>query len=196
MGEASGTGPRISPTRTHATWKPGVSDDPLPFFRCRACASTFVALDGATGPRVDRSLRRAEAALPYAVNEFAPSCCGEPMERLEPAKEGGQGSFELLCKVVGGFDANALQVRWKSEDGRDPRWIALKTFTGMQVAYVLPGKRPPVTFALADEDAYAYCDEDPCRVCTFRCKSGFQLYAYVDGLGLLACPVHDRALTR
>ena len=99
--------------------------------------------------------------------------------------------------VVGGFDQNALRVFWKvREDGCEPRWIALKTFTGMQLKYVLPGKRPPLVFALGDEDAYAYCDEDPCVSCTFHCKRGFELYAYVERVGLVAQSVHREAVTR
>ena len=45
---------------------------------------------------------------------------------------------------------------------RDSRWFGLKTFTGMQHKYVTPKKWPPVVFALADEDAFAYCDKNPC----------------------------------
>ena len=60
-----------------------------------------------------------------------------------------------------------------------------ETFTGMQHKYVTPKKWPPVVFALADEDAFAYCDKNPCVQCTFRCKREFEIYAYVENIGMV-----------
>ena len=117
--------------------------------------------------------------------------------RRGPAALGRREAAQLSYDVVGGFDANALRGFWKvREAGCEPRWFALKAFTGMQLKYVLPGKRAPIVFALGDEDAYAYCDEDPCVGCTFRCKRGFELYAYVEKIGLVAQSVHREAVTR
>ena len=126
------------------------------------------------------------------------AACGGSLERLAAASAADRAdSIELSYDVVGGFDANALRVFWKvREAGCEPRWFALKAFTGMQLKYVLPGKRAPIVFALGDEDAYAYCDEDPCVGCTFRCKRGFELYAYVEKIGLVAQSVHREAVTR
>lgn len=50
-------------------------------------------------------------------------------------------------------------------------------------------KWPPIVFALADEDAFAYCDKNPCVECTFRCKRGMEIYAYVDNIGLVILPL-------
>ena len=135
--------------------------------------------------------------LPYAPAPD-PAACGGFLERLPAASAADcADSIELSYDVVGGFDANALRVFWKvREAGCEPRWFALKAFTGMQLKYVLPGKRAPIVFALGDEDAYAYCDEDPCVGCTFRCKRGFELYAYVEKIGLVAQSVHREAVTR
>ena len=56
-----------------------------------------------------------------------------------------------------------MECSWRISDDRFRiQWIALKTFTGSQLKYVLPKKRSPLLFALADEDAYVYCDKDVC----------------------------------
>ena len=44
-------------------------------------------------------------------------------------------------------------------------------------------------FGCADEDAFAYCDKNPCVECTFRCKRGMEIYAYVENLGLVVMPL-------
>lgn len=184
----------VSPTRTKATWKPGVSDDSIPFFRCASCGAVVQGLDGVNGPTFSGLVRRPDAKLPYATNDFAPTCCGAPMEPLAKTSAEAGSAISLRYEIVGGFDMNTMRVFWTSTDGRRPSWIALKTFTGSQLKYVLLEKQPPIVFAFADEDAYAYCDEDPCVCCTFHCKRGFELYAYVEGAGLLAFPVHREEL--
>ena len=187
----------LSPTRTRATWKPGVFDEPIPFYGCNGCAAVFVGVDGGEGPQLTGGGRRPTIELPYAPAPDASACAGS-LARLAAADAAScADAIELSYDVVGGFDQNALRVFWKMrEDGCEPRWIALKTFTGMQIKYVLPGKRPPLVFALGDEDAYAYCDEDPCVSCTFHCKRGFELYAYVERVGLVVQSVHREAVTR
>ena len=59
----------------------------------------------------------------------------------------------------------------------------------------MPKKRSPLVFALADEDAYAYCDEDPCLECIFMCKRGFVFLAYVEGFGLVRLPLERAVAT-
>jgi hypothetical protein len=73
--------------------------------------------------------------------------------------------------------------------GRHPEWIYLKTFTGGYLKYVMEGKHSPMVFALADTDAFCYCDEDPCLECVFRCKRGFIIYVYDRQTGLVAVPL-------
>lgn len=46
-----------------------------------------------------------------------------------------------------------------------------------------------MVFALADTDAFAYCDEDPCLECVFRCKRGFVIYIYEEETGLVEIPL-------
>ena len=62
---------------------------------------------------------------------------------------------------TGGYNDNAVRVSWKMKPyGRHPEWIYLKTFTGGYLKYVMEGKHSPMVFALADTDAFCYCDED------------------------------------
>ncbi|MFR1640014.1 MAG: hypothetical protein ACLSVD_13165 [Eggerthellaceae bacterium] len=76
-----------------------------------------------------------------------------------------------------------MECSWRISDDRFRiQWIALKTFTGSQLKYVLPKKRSPLLFALADEDAYVYCDKDVCLECTFMCKRGFVFYVGVEDM--------------
>lgn len=194
--EGANTFSKVSPTRTKATWKPGITNDPIPFFRCSTCGAIVCGLDGVNGIEQGGGLeRRPDAKLPYASNTFSPSCCGTPMEMINNTSTHTAEELGLTYKMVGGFDINAMRVSWKF-GGPAPRWVALKTFTGMQMKYVLPKKNPPLVFAFGDEDAYAYCDEDPCVNCTFHCKRGFEIYAYYEDAGLICIPVHQEDLLR
>ena len=123
----------------------------------------------------------------------SPRRVAAPPWSLSPAQRPKRARLSS-SDIVGGFDENALRVYWTSNEGAAPRWIALKTFMGSQLKYVMPDKQPPLVFALGDEDAYAYCDEDPCVCCTFHCKRGFEIYAYVDGIGLVSMPIHREDL--
>jgi hypothetical protein len=105
------------------------------------------------------------------------------MERLIPLPlEDAAHEVSLDYKIVGGYNQNAIQIFWKEQR---PEWILLKTFTGSYIKYVTKKKVPPMVFAMADEDAYVYCDEQVCLQCVFRCKRGFLAYAYFKNIGLV-----------
>lgn len=216
-----------SPTRTKAPWKPRVEGaDPrfLPFdgetllvldtgrdAAYREPGRSPVAVlpyqvgcgeeaFGGGGEGAAEAAKGREEAADAAVtglgeNREGVTGLGEALPFLAPDQL--PAGVELAYAIVGGYDANAVEVRWRiakgtaGPDGRSVtlRWVMLKTFTGLQVKYPLPGKRPPLVFALADEDAYVYCDEPTCRECTFRCKQGFVLYAAFDGLGIVRLPL-------
>lgn len=109
------------------------------------------------------------------------------MKRLE-GKAPSEVSDEVLIdyKITGGYNENAVEVFWKiKNETMAIEWIYLKTFTGGQLKYVTNPKKTSFVFALADEDSYVYCDEDPCLECTFRCKRGFEIYAHIKGKGLV-----------
>lgn len=94
-------------------------------------------------------------------------------------------------RIVGGFNDNAIEVSWKIVEEKEHdsiEWIYIKTFTGGQLKYVTNPTKTSFIFALADEDAYVYCDEDPCLECTFRCKRGFEIYAYLKS-SLIKIPI-------
>lgn len=145
--------------------KPSVQKRTPKFYCCRECAKTAASYDTLSCP---------------------PKCCEKSMEEIEPRQlMPGEEGFDY--QIIGGYDQNGIQVYWPEE--YCPEWIWLHTFSGGQLKFVPEGKVPPVTFALAEEDAYAYCDEDPCLECVFRCKKGFLLYFYVPEMGLLTMPM-------
>lgn len=115
------------------------------------------------------------------------SCCGMELCRLEANKNPNSHKiFSIDYKITGGYNDNAVQVFWTAENSTEkPEWIFLKTFTGGYMKYIFDKKRQPMVFALADMDAFAYCDKDPCLECTFRCKRGFVIYVYSDQAGLI-----------
>lgn len=202
--------PLASPTRSKATWKPRMATPPLPFFRIEG----GVALGIDDGGCITRTgdTRCPEIVLPYAfgnsggsgtggtVGQIRASDDGNTDERLLGADARMNTLAEEACadaatfsiRMIGGFEGNALEVRWtEHEKATCIRWLVLKTYTGMQVRYIMPDTRQPIVFALAGDDAYAYCDKDPCEDCTFHCKRGFELYAGIEGRGIVTIPVHE-----
>ena len=178
----------FSPTRTHATWKPRVSSAHLPYYRCSECGAVLAGIDGNVEITCTNDGERSLLfEPPYGHVDFKPNCCGKPMERIELVNAADvEDRFKLTYQILGGMNNNCINVNWRSIDSTcKPRWFGLKTFTGMQHKYVTPKKWPPVVFALADEDAFAYCDKNPCVQCTFRCKREFEIYAYVENIGMV-----------
>lgn len=161
----------FGPRRSREPKKPKVLGPKLIFYYCGHCGSVFQA----------SSLR--EGAIPM--------CCNERMVPLE-AKDPLDVSDEVFIdyKIKGGYNENVVEVFWKiKKDDICIEWIYLKTFTGGQLKYVTNSKKTSFVFALADEDAYVYCDEDPCLECTFRCKREFEIYVHIKGMGLIKIPL-------
>ncbi|MEG0322453.1 MAG: hypothetical protein RR547_02050 [Raoultibacter sp.] len=187
-----------SPTRAKTTGKPRVARTPLPFFSQPADESTdarpqfLLGIDDGSDIVLHGDMRSPEAELPYAFSAI------EPLDGLTTARVNTANALELAetieftVKMVGGFNTNALEVRWKmlTED-LHIRWFALKTFTGVQVRYILPSTRQPLVFGLAGDDAYAYCDKDPCKDCMFHCKRGFELSVCLNDSGIYTIPIHE-----
>ena len=187
-----------SPTRTKATWKPRIDEGDPSFFEVQEV--TMVALGGAEPGSFREPGRAPVAEMPYQGRDGLAEALGRaPMALLE-ADEVPEG-VQVSYRIVGGYDTNAVEVRWalpadgRGADGQPLQlsWVMLKTFTGLQVKYPLPGKRCPLVFALADEDAYVYCNEPVCKECTFRCKQGFVIYAAIAGLGIVKVPLSPNA---
>ncbi|MEE0705949.1 MAG: hypothetical protein UCH28_06145 [Adlercreutzia sp.] len=182
-----------SPTRTKATWKPRIDEGDPSFMRVGD--ATAVVLDRGQAARFREPGRSPVAELPYqgASTPFPDTSTALPLLEGDAVPAG----LSLAYRIVGGYDANAVEVSWSipaalAEAAERPVrlvWVMLKTFTGLQVKYPLPGKRGPVVFALADEDAYVYCDEPVCKECTFRCKQGMVLYGAFEGAGIVRQPL-------
>ena len=172
-------------TRTRATWKPRVDEEDLAFLQCPSCGLVMQVVSADRRAELVGPVRNPQAILPYQrIEPTLCSCCGAVLTRapyvgLEELPEG----VSLDYRILGGFNNNAVECSWELDAHRYAiRWVGLKTFTGTQLKYVLPKKRSPLLFALAEEDAYAYCDESPCLECTFMCKRGFVLYAGIEDL--------------
>ena len=165
---------QIGPRRYLASAKPQIDRPPLSFFRCVSCGAVL------------------RGTLPEGSG-CKLSCCGQNCEKLVPISAEAQSEGRTLSyDIVGGLNENCMRVFWQ---GKNPDWLYLETFTGGQQMFLKSKKRPPAVFALSGEDAYAYCDKDPCIKCSFRCKNGFVLYAYFEGEGLYSLPINQIAAT-
>lgn len=158
---------RVGPCRYLAASKPRKTRPDVNFYRCRRCGRLLAGWPAPGGGDLQ--------------------CCGETMERLEPVPAAELPEpRQLNYEILGGPNENAVRAVWT---GPPPDWLYLETFRGGQ--YLEPGPRDRrAVFALAGEDAYAYCDKDPCEECGFRCKNGFVLYGWWPDTGLTALPLN------
>lgn len=165
---------KFGPRRCRDTRKPREQECPdVVFYRCEICGALFPV----TGSQ--------------ALEEKEIQCCGEKAVRLIPKeREEVSDIIKVDYQITGGYNDNAVRVSWKMGSfKKHPEWIYLKTFTGGYLKYINDAKRSPLVFALADTDAFAYCDEDPCLECVFRCKRGFIIYVYEKEAGLIQVPL-------
>ncbi|NPD31534.1 hypothetical protein HLV37_06660 [Eggerthellaceae bacterium zg-1084] len=189
---------KFSITRCRATWKPRVSDADIPFFRCSTCGLIVQGIEQREAASTREPGRNPLNIPPYSHVTSTPSCCGGPMEEIpcweaENAPEG----FRIDYQIVGGYNENCIRIDWTpSNEGEKPRWIALKTFTGLQLKYVYPSSKKSFLFALAQDDAYVYCDKNPCLECVFMCKRGFIAYAYLESTGVIRVPLERASASR
>lgn len=143
-----GAGGFVNPLRCKVSRRPGKLLAELHFFLCPSCGRLLWEL----GPA-----------------EQSPSCCGRGLEELCPLPAPPRYSYEIR----GGFDNNAVLLFW---EGEPPRWAGLQTFTGFYAKIAGEGKKAPLVFPLADEDAYVYCGRQQCAKCLYACKKGCALY--------------------
>lgn len=166
----------FGPLRSRAARKPWPECPDIAIYRCNRCGKLYQGLG-------------------YDMPAQEPVCCDAFMEWLKPLQVGNVlPEINVDYKIVGGFNQSAVQVFWETKQPEDkPEWVLLKTFTGSYIKYVTSGKRPPMVFPLADEDAYVYCDRSTCQECVFRCKRGFIIYLYTKTRGLLEVPLEKMA---
>lgn len=180
-------GTETSPTRSRAAWKPRIADAPLPFLELSAHAIAL-GIDDGEDVVVSDDMRSPIVTPPY---RFADGTGDVGRAGVIDAAD-CVDAIGFSVRMIGGLDSNALEVSWQIADpALSMRWIVLKTFSGMQLRYLKRNERQTVRFALAGDDAYAYCDKDPCEDCTFHCKRGFVLYGCVEGIGIVEVPVHE-----
>ena len=162
----------FGPRRTRATTKPRIICPPVIFYLCSHCG-------------------RQVQLISLEPDQNQVSCCGSPMDVLVPkGKEEVKDRIRLDYKITGGYNNNAVSVSFQSlKQNVRPLWMYLKTFTGGYLRYLDIKKRSPLIFPLADEDAYVYCDQDPCLECTFQCKRGYVIYCYLGEEGLIEIPL-------
>lgn len=179
----------FSITRTRASFKPRVSEEDLPLF-IDSAGNTLVGIKGDADVELTDRPPIEVRHLPYA-NLNVPKDAGEitiaGMKLLSEADL--PEKMELDYQINGGFNNNCIIVTWDDTAEHPLEWVLMKTFTGSQMKYALPKKRNRMVFALADEDAFVYCNKEPCVECGFRCKNGFVLYASFNGLGIVRKPV-------
>lgn len=178
----------FSITRTKPGWKPRVEEVDVPIFKKTGSDDFLISLGGSTEASFTGDSRSLVAHLPYCADTDE-SCSAERVEYLSLADlpEG----VTLDYRIDGGFNNNCVLISWKIEDTETYAidWVALKTFTGIQMKYLLPNKKSPLIFAFAQEDAFAYCNKMPCDECAFRCKRGMYAYIHVKGLGVVKMPI-------
>lgn len=190
----------FSARRCRDTRKPLADQCPdVTFYRCPECGALFPVTGGwAAGRKAEGESSVPEGTAPdnAVPKESGPSgceivCCGKKAGRLSPvSSEAVETQVKLTYQITGGYNDNAVRVSWRAAKKEyNPEWIYLKTFTGGYLKYVTDTKRSPMVFALADTDAFAYCDEDPCLECVFRCKRGFVIYVYSRMVGLVEIPL-------
>ena len=164
---------RVGPLRCLLTAKPRIDREPLTFFRCPQCGSEYESW--------------------ISSGQKGLSCCNVPAIKTSPLPvDELPEELSLWYDIVGGLNENCVRVYWR---GKAPDWLYLETFTGGQHMILGGKRRPPAVFALAGDDAYAYCDKNPCEMCSFRCKNGFVIYAKYAEHGLFVLPVNRIAAT-
>lgn len=162
---------RFGPRRSRETRKPQTLCPPLIFCICRHCGNIYQHIT--------------------EKNKSLPQCCGYTMEQLQACSASSLVSeISINYKIIGGYNENAVEVSWQiHQPGLNILWLYLRSFTGGMLKYVTHPQKNSFVFALADEDAYVYCDEDPCLECTFRCKRGFEIYVALTNNYLVKLPL-------
>ena len=150
----------VSPTRYIGRGKPRRTRKDIEIYHCAECGGYL------TG---------------WTNSDMLPQCCGKEMEAVSfIPNEQLDSSLQLDYKIRGSLNNNCIVVTWGKVK---PEWIMLESFRGSQFFYVENSYKE--VFALAGTDAYACCDKDPCKECSFRCKRGFAIYALMPGIGIV-----------
>lgn len=105
-----------------------------------------------------------------------------------PAREASENDrYHIEYSILGGRDNQVFDVKVTNAlaGNHDIQWIYIRTKMGGQIKYIPEDRDAHVIFAMAEEDAYMFCPNDPCLQCAFGCKLGFEMFAYSVSEGLL-----------
>ncbi len=120
-------------------------------------------------------------------SENLATALGSDWEKVEAKLPGECERYNLRYSIVGGKDNHCFDVWVEGAEvgSHDIEWIYIRSVMGGQLKMVLPDRDAHVLFAMAEDDAYMFCTNDPCIMCSFGCKLGFEFYAYSKSEGLL-----------
>lgn len=154
------------------------TEEPV-FYRCPVCGSVEVKVQ----PMASKAQKPDETGC----------CCGQPLVKLIATPANDAPEHEMKFCIFGGFANNTIRVEVKNgghpmNETHHIEWIYLRTYQGGQMKYLPPGTESATLFAMANEDAYAFCDREICHMgwehCLFQCKRGHIAYAYCNQHGL------------
>lgn len=95
--------------------------------------------------------------------------------------------YRLHYAFIGGKRHHCVEVKVEclTDAPHDIRWIYVRSYTGGQLRFIEENRAPEALLAMAEDDAYMFCQNDPCIECAFACKVGFEIFAYSESEGLL-----------
>ncbi len=173
-------------TRCKISHRPPFRNAEPKFYRCGQCQNLIIQASADTETLVctccDRQMEKLNAVNQRNISD----------ERHRDEKHQDE-RHQIEYIISGGLEQNVV----KASVGRSLHpmtrehhieWIYFYTFQGGQLKYLAQEKPPEAIFALADEDAFVYCDRKVCKMgndqCQFQCKRGLILYAYCNIHGL------------
>ena len=157
------------------------TEEPV-FYRCPVCGLVEIRIRPSLDPAVN-----------WEDTEGAGCCCGQPMVRLSAKSQKDDPEHEMKFCIFGGFANNTVRVEVREgfhpmDEEHHIEWIFLRTYQGGQMKYLPLRGESATLFALANEDAYSFCNREACRMgwehCLFQCKQGHVAYAYCNRHGL------------
>lgn len=111
----------------------------------------------------------------------------EGMEIIEPKGPQEWQRYSFQYAFIGGKNHHCVEITVDGADAgeHDIEWIYVRSYTGGQIRFIKPDDKAYALFAMAENDAYMFCENDPCIECAFACKVGFEFYMYSRSEGLL-----------
>lgn len=111
----------------------------------------------------------------------------EGAEVIEPKGPRDWQRYHFHYAFVGGKNHHSVEITFDDAKAgtHDIEWIYVRSHTGGQIRFIQPDDEAYALFAMAENDAYMFCENDPCIECAFACKVGFEFFVYSRSEGLL-----------